>query len=81
MAARRAAAARAGLGRLARRLAALMEAPQWGQRSGALGVRGVLVFMRLLSFGWCVNGQIFGGAADDLELIEDHGDEAGRVFA
>jgi len=57
-----------------------MEAPQWGQRSGALGVRGVLRFMRLLSFGWCVNGDVFGGAEDRLEFAEDHDDEPGRML-
>lgn len=80
VAARRAAADRAGLGRLARRLAALIEAPQCGQRSGALGVRGVLVFMRLLSFGLGVNGEVFGGSENGLELAEDHDDQAGRVL-
>lgn len=80
MAARRAAADRAGLGRLARRDAAFMAPPQCGQVSGALGVAVGLRFMRLLSFGWGVNGDVFGGAEDRLEFAEDHDDQAGRVF-
>ena len=78
MAARRAAAARAGLGRLARMDAALIEAPQWGQVSGVLGARGVLRFMRLLSFG--VYGDVFGCAENRLEFAENHDDQAGRMF-
>ena len=78
MAARRAAADRAGLGRLARRDAALIEAPQWGQVSGALGVAVGLRFMLLLSFG--IDGEVFGGAEDGLEFPEDHDDQAGRVL-
>ena len=76
MAARRAAADRAGLGRWARSEAALIEAPQWGHISG---VWGVLVFMLLLSFGPGVNGDVFGGAENGLELAEDHDNEPGRM--
>lgn len=74
VAARRAAARRAGLGRWANRLAALMAAPQWGQWSGVLGVWGVLVFMVSFAFGCGVGGDVFGGAEDGLEFAEDHDD-------
>ena len=55
-----------------------MAPPQCGQVSGALGVPGVLRFMRLLSFG--IYGDVFGGAEDRLEFAEDHHDQAGRMF-
>lgn len=55
-----------------------MAPPQCGQVSGALGVPGVLRFMRLLSFG--INRDVLGGAEDGLELAEDHDDQAGRMF-
>lgn len=82
MAARRAAADLAGLGRLARSDAAFMWPPQCGQRSGPvalLGVALVLVFMRLLSFGPGKGGDVFGGAENGLELAENHDDQAGRM--
>lgn len=84
VAARRAAAMRAGLGRLARSEAAFIEAPQWGHVSGPVvavsGVCGVIGFVLLLAFGPGVNGQVFGGAENGLQLAEDHDDQAGRVF-
>ena len=57
-----------------------MAAPQWGQWSGVLGVRGVLGFMVSFAFGWGgVGGDVSGGAEDGLEFAEDHYDQAGRV--
>ena len=76
VAARRAAAARAGLGRLARSEAALMAAPQWGQVSGVCGVIGLVL---LLAFGPGVDGDIFGGAENCFEFAEDHDDKPGRM--
>ena len=69
VAARRAAADRAGLGRLARSEAALMEPPQCGHISGpvaVLGVCGVIGFVLLLAFGPGVDGDVFGGAENGL---------------
>ena len=82
MAARRAAADRAALGRLARSDAAFMCPPQCGQRSGpvaSLWVAGVGSFMRLLSFGPGERGDVFGGAENGFELAENHDDQAGRM--
>jgi hypothetical protein len=35
----------------------------------------------LLSFGWGVNGKVFGGAEDGFQFAEDHDDQAGRMLA
>jgi hypothetical protein len=79
VAARRAEATRAGLGRLANREAALMAPPQWGQISGAGStVFRASVFLR--EGRVCINGDVFGGSENGFKLAEDHDDHAGRVL-
>lgn len=59
-----------------------MEPPQCGHISGPVavsGVCGVIGFVLLLAFGPGINGDVFGGAENGLELAEDHDDEPGRV--
>jgi len=89
LAAARAAAERRGLGRLARSEAALIEAPQCGQVSGAdAGLVGMVVgcFQLGLSCGLRriagragIGSDVFGGSQNCLELSKDHDDKPGRV--
>lgn len=56
----------------------MIEAPQCGQMSGALGVAVGFIFVLLLSFG--IDRYVFGGAEDCFQFSEDHYDQAGRMF-